>query len=70
MFDISGPNLIGNLVFSGIGFVAFTYGRKLSLWKPMLGGLALMIVPYFVADTVAMYAFGVLGTGVLFFFRE
>lgn len=70
MFDISGTNLIGNLVFSSIGLVAFTYGKRQSLWKPMLCGLALMIVPYFVADTLAMYAFGVCGTGALLFWRE
>jgi hypothetical protein len=73
MFDnlvnMSGANLVGNLLFSSIGFVAFFYGRKTTQWKPMFLGLALMIVPYFVADTVGMYAFGVAGTGALFFWR-
>lgn len=68
--ELSGPNLIGNLLFSSIGFVAFIYGKRLSLWKPMFGGLALMVMPYFIADTAMMYGAGALGTGALFFLRE
>jgi hypothetical protein len=41
----------------------------MNLWKLMFCGLALMIYPYFVADTVAMYAIGALGTAALFFLR-
>jgi hypothetical protein len=70
MFEMSGTNLIGGLLISSIGFVAFIYGKKMSLWKPMLCGLALMAVPYFIADTVVMYAVGALGTGTLLFLRE
>ena len=68
--ELSGPNLMGNLLFSSIGFVAFIYGKRLSLWKPMFGGLALMVMPYFIADTAMMFGAGVLGTGALFFLRE
>jgi hypothetical protein len=70
MFNLSAPNLIGNLLFSSIGFVAFIYGKRLSLWKPMFGGLGLMIMTYFIADTVIMYALGVIGTVVLYLFRD
>lgn len=69
IFNMSGTNLVGNLLFSSIGFVGFVYGKKTTQWKPMFLGLALMIVPYFVPDTVGMYAFGVVGTGALFFWR-
>ena len=37
----SGANLIGGLVFGSIGFVAFVYGKRMHIWKPMLIGLAL-----------------------------
>jgi hypothetical protein len=70
MFGLSGANLIGNLFFSAIGFVAFIYGKRMNLWKIMLCGLALMIFPYFVANTMAMYALGALGTVALFFLRN
>ncbi len=68
--ELSGANLIGNLLFSSIGFVAFIYGKRLSLWKPMFGGLALMVMPYFMGDTAMMYGAGALGTCALFFLRE
>jgi hypothetical protein len=68
--QIGVANLIGNLLFSSIGFVAFVYGKKQSLWKIMFTGLGLMIFPYFIAETVAMYAAGVVGTALLFFLRD
>lgn len=44
--QIGMANLVGNLLFSSIGFVAFVYGKKQSLWKIMFTGLGLMIFPY------------------------
>jgi len=70
MFDLSAPNLIGNLLFSSIGFVAFVYGKRLSLWKPMFGGLALMVMTYFIADTAMMYGLGVAGSVALYLMRD
>jgi hypothetical protein len=66
----SGANLIGGLVFGSIGFVAFIYGKRMHVWKPMFIGLALMAYPYFVENDVAMFAIGVVGTAALFLFRE
>ena len=37
--------LIGSLIFGAVGFVAFTYGRKMVLYKPMVVGLVLMVLP-------------------------
>ncbi len=68
--QISAVNLIGNLLFSSIGFVAFIYGKKQSLWKPMFIGLALMIFPYFISQTLALFAAGVAGTALLFLLRD
>lgn len=68
--ELSGPNLIGNLLFGSIGFVAFIYGKRQSLWKPMFCGLGLMVMPYFIADTLSMYGLGAFGTGALFFLRD
>jgi hypothetical protein len=66
----SGANLIGGLLFGSIGFVAFIYGKRMHVWKPMFLGLALMVYPYFVADDIALFAIGVVGTAALFLFRE
>jgi hypothetical protein len=69
MFGFSAASLIGNLLFGAIGFVAFVYGKRMHLWKLMLGGLALMIFPYFIADTVLLYLIGTTATATLFFGR-
>jgi hypothetical protein len=66
----SSANLIGGLLFGSIGFVAFVYGKRMHVWKPMFLGLALMVYPYFVADDLVLFAIGVVGTGALFLVRE
>lgn len=70
MFDPSASNLIGNLLFSSIGFVAFIYGKRLNLWKPMFGGLALMVIPYFIDDTMMLYLAGTGASAALFLLRN
>jgi hypothetical protein len=66
MVSLSVVNLIGNFLFGAIGFVAFVYGKRMHVWKLMLGGLALMVFPYFVADTLLMYLIGTTATATLF----
>lgn len=67
---MSGSELLGGLLFSGIGFVAFTYGRKMGQWKPALIGVLLMCYPYLVPGTVWLYGLGAALTAALFYFRE
>ena len=69
MINLSAANLIGGLVFGSIGFVAFIYGKRMNLWKPMFLGIALMIYPYFVSNDIAIIAIGAVGTAGLFFLR-
>ena len=61
---------MGSLIFGGIGFVAFVYGKKQTLWKPLVIGIALMVFPYFVTQTLWMYVVGGTLTAALFLFRE
>jgi hypothetical protein len=70
MFNFGAANLIGGFVFSSIGLVAFIHGKRMHLWKPIFCGLALMIFPYFIANTATMYVMGITGTAILFFLRE
>ena len=63
-------NIIGGLVFGSIGFVAFVYGKKLSSFRALGIGVALMIYPYFVRSTVWLYVVGVALTVSLYFFRD
>ena len=38
-----------SLVTSGIGFVLFIYGKKQERWPQLLGGIVMMVYPYFVS---------------------
>jgi len=69
MLNLSAANLIGGFVFGSIGFVAFIYGKRMNLWRPMLLGIALMVYPYFISDDLLMIAIGTIGTAALFFLR-
>jgi hypothetical protein len=70
MLNFSTASLIAGFIFGSIGFVAFAYGKRMNLWKLMFCGLALMIYPYFVANTVAMIVIGVVGSLALPFLRD
>ena len=67
---LSNANLIGGLVFGSIGFVAFVYGKRMHVWKPMFLGIALMAYPYFVENDILLIGIGVVGTAALFLFRD
>ena len=67
---LSGANLFAGLLFSSIGFVGFIYGKRMSAWKPMFMGLALMAYPYFIEDTIVLCAIGLAGSFALYFARE
>ena len=67
---MTAANIIGGLVFGSIGFVAFVYGKKLSNFRALGIGVALMIYPYFVRSTVWLYVVGVALTASLYFFRD
>lgn len=64
------PNLIAGTLFSSVGFIGFVYGKKMSLWKPMFIGIALMAYPYFIESTIGICIVGVLGSAALFFLRD
>jgi len=70
MLNFSTTNLIGGCVFGAIGFVAFVYGKRMNLWKPMLLGIGLMVYPYFVSDDKIMLVIGFFASTALFFVRE
>lgn len=67
-FSLSG--LIGGVLFGGIGFVAFIYGKRNTEVRPMIIGILLMGYPYFIRNTIVLYLAGVVLTVALFAFRE
>lgn len=62
--------LLGGLLFSGIGFIAFQYGRRQGGMRAMGIGAALMVYPYFIPNTAALYAVGVALVAALAVFRD
>jgi len=68
--SMSAWNLIGNIIFSGVGFVAFMYGKKQGRFQPMVIGGVLMVYPYFVSSTALMYVIGAALTVALFYLRD
>jgi len=54
MESIEGLDLILSILISGIGFVLFSYGRKMSRAPQLAGGLILMIFPYFINSILGM----------------
>jgi hypothetical protein len=63
-------NLFAALIFGLVGLVAFNYGRKNTLYRPMVTGLALMVFPYAVDRTWVIYLVGSLLCAALYFWRE
>lgn len=57
------------IVFGAIGFAAFLYGKRLLLPRPMIIGVVLMLYPYFISQTLPLYALGLLLTAGLFYPR-
>lgn len=50
---------------SGAGFVLLVYGKKQARWPQLVGGLALMVYPYFATTVTSLIAVGaLLGAGV------
>ena len=59
-------SLLLSIVISGIGFVAFMYGRKQKRLPHMVAGLALMVYPYFVSNVWLMLGIAVAMLAALF----
>ena len=66
---MSTANIFAAVIFGGIGFAAFVYGKKQLSFKAMAIGILLMVYPYFVSNTIGVYAVGVVLTVALFIFN-
>jgi hypothetical protein len=65
---MSFTNILASVIFGSIGLAAFVYGKKQSNFKALVIGVILMVYPYFVPNTVAVYAIGAVLTVLLFIF--
>ncbi len=58
-FTLPGPAYIaGAILFSILGFAAYRHGKKASLKTFKWLGIALMLYPYVITDTVWLYVVG------------
>jgi hypothetical protein len=58
MPELDGTWIILSLVPSGIGFVLFTYGKKMHRTPQLVGGIALMVYPIFTPTSATLVGVG------------
>lgn len=61
--------LLWSLLFSSVGLGLFLYGKKQQAFVPLFSGLALMIYPYFVSNSILLVAIGIVLVAVPYFVR-
>jgi len=61
--------LLWGLLFGSCGLGFFLYGRKQKRVLPLVCGLALMVFPYFVSNTILLVVIGVVLIAVPYFVR-
>jgi hypothetical protein len=61
--------LVWGILFGAIGLGFFTYGRKQKSVIPLLTGVALFIVPYFISDVYLLVIAGAVLVALPYFVR-
>jgi hypothetical protein len=61
--------LLWGLLFGSVGLGFFVYGKRQKTVVPLLTGLALMIFPYFVSNTILLVTLGVALIAIPYFVR-
>ena len=62
--------LMVSLLFGALGMGFFMFGKKEGRMVPLFVGVALMVVPYFIANVIVLLIACVLLTAVPFVVRE
>ena len=62
--------LLLGVLFSSIGLGYFIYGKKQGVLNPLICGLALMIVPYFLSSVAILLVVGIVLSAVPWIFRN
>jgi hypothetical protein len=61
--------LLWGLLFGSIGLGFFVYGKRQKTVVPLLTGLALMVFPYFVSNTILLVTLGMALIAIPYFIR-
>ena len=67
--QLSMSSLLWGLLFGSAGLGFFLYGKKQQAVVPLFCGLALMIFPYFVSNTILLVAIGAALIALPYFIR-
>jgi len=70
MPTFSVANIIGNILFSALGYVAYSYGKSMGNWRVRGQGAVLMAYSYVVTDTLWLYAIGAALAGWVWYTRN
>ena len=62
-------SILWGLLFGSIGLGFFVYGRRQRRVVPLVCGIALMIYPYFVPNTILLVVLGVALVAIPYFVR-
>lgn len=70
MFEMdSTAVLLWGLLFGSIGFGFFLYGKKQKKVVPLITGIALCVVPYFIANVYMLIFVGLVLVAIPYFVR-
>jgi hypothetical protein len=58
-----------SLLFGAVGMAFLMYGKKMAALVPMLAGVALIVVPYFISNLIILALVGLALTAVPFVLR-
>ena len=59
MFGLTGYDILGWVVFGGVGMIACAWGKLKDRWQPWVLGVALMVYPYFIPGGLFLWGVGV-----------
>ena len=61
--------LMWGMLFGAIGFGFFLYGKKQKAVVPLIAGIALCVVPYFIANVYVLVGIGIVLVAIPYFVR-
>ena len=67
--SVTTSSLLWGMIFGSIGLGFFVYGKKQGAVVPLACGLALMIFPYFVSNTILLVVIGAALIAIPYYYR-
>ena len=68
--EMNTSTLMLGLIFGSIGFGFFVYGKKQKAIIPLISGIALMVIPYFISNVFILVITGIVFVAFPFFIKR